>query len=120
MQALHGWYAQGFNKRYGRTGHVFEGRFGSVPVTTDEQLWTTTAYIALNPVTAGLCPRPELWPWSSHRATLAGIHPAWLDAARLCSYFGGLGADPRQRYAAFVEQRRQAIAAEEALAQFAA
>jgi hypothetical protein len=63
-----------------------------------------SAYIALNPVAAGLCGRPEEWPWSSHAPTIGerGRH-GWLDVARLLSHFEGLGGDPRRRYAALTE-----------------
>jgi putative transposase len=101
MQRLHGKYAQIFNERHGRCGHVFQGRYGSVLMETDEQLWHVAGYIALNPVRAGLCARPEEWPWSSHAATLDGGGPhAWLDDRRLLSHFAGLGGDARRRYAA--------------------
>src|ERR687896_722074 len=33
MQYLHGSYANEFNERHGRFGHVFQGRYGSVLVT---------------------------------------------------------------------------------------
>jgi putative transposase len=99
MQRLHGDYAHIFNERHGRSGHVFQGRYGSVLITSDEQLWTAVAYVALNPVGAGLCSAPEKWPWSSHAAMLDGrAAPRWLDAAHLLSYFDGLGGDPLQRY----------------------
>jgi putative transposase len=101
MQQLQGGYAQAFNRRHERVGHVFQGRYGSVHITTDEQLWATAAYVALNPVTAGLCERPEQWRWSSHASTLNGrTGHRWLDAARLLSHFEGLGGEPRERYAA--------------------
>jgi putative transposase len=99
MQYLHGSYATEFNQRHGRFGHVFQGRYGSVLVTTDEQLWHVAAYIALTPVCAGLCERPEQRPWSSHASTV-GEHPRhqWLDVARLLSHFEGLGGEARERY----------------------
>ena len=101
MQRLHGDYAHILNARHGRSGHVFQGRFGSVRMATDEQLWTVAAYIALNPVTAGLCEAPDAWPWSSHGSTAdLRRRPAWLDVARLLSYFEGLGGNSLQRYLA--------------------
>jgi putative transposase len=104
MQRLHGDYAHTFNERHGRCGHVFQGRFGSIRMVTDEQLWAAAAYVALNPVTAGLCNAPDEWPWSSHGSTIETRRtPAWLDAARLLSYFEGLGGDPLQRYLAMTE-----------------
>jgi putative transposase len=101
MQYLHGRYAQKFNERHGRSGHVFQGRYGSVHIASDEHLWTTVAYVALNPVSAGLCQRPEEWPWSSHASTINGrTRPPWLDVEHLLSYFEAIGGDPGQRYAA--------------------
>ena len=44
MQRLHGNYAQTFNERRDRTGHVFQGRFGSVRMASDEHLWAAAAY----------------------------------------------------------------------------
>ncbi|MGI9021420.1 MAG: transposase [Solirubrobacterales bacterium] len=101
MQRLQGGYAQAFNKRRERTGHLFEGRYGAVRSVSDEQLLVTAAYIARNPVDAGLCREPAQWSWSSYRAVLAGIGPPWLDQNRLLRYFGG-GAEARQRYSDFV------------------
>jgi REP element-mobilizing transposase RayT len=63
MQYLHGTYARRFNDRHGRTGHLFQGRYGAVRIETDEQLWTVKEYIEMNPVKAGLCEAPADWPW---------------------------------------------------------
>jgi putative transposase len=103
MQRLHGLYAREFNLRHRRSGHLVQGRYGTVRITTDAQLWTVAVYVAMNPVEAGLSARPEDWPWSSHSATLAGLGPDWLDVSRLMSYFGIAGGDPRRRYAAMFE-----------------
>ena len=98
MGRMHGLYAQGFNKRYRHTGHLFQGRFGSVLVKTDAQLLQTARYIALNPVEAGLCETADDWPWGSHGAVRSGDGPAWLDRAKLLAYFGAAGGDPRRVY----------------------
>jgi putative transposase len=66
MQRLHSGYARSFNARHGSVGHVFQGRYGAVRIVTDGQLCAAAAYIARNPVDAGLCVRPEHWPWSSY------------------------------------------------------
>src|SRR3954453_17804437 len=63
MHRLHGAYAQYFNRRYGHSGHLFEDRYGAVSIASDPQLWLTAAYIARNPVTAGLVRAPVDWPW---------------------------------------------------------
>jgi len=99
MQRLQSTYAQAFNKRHGRSGHLFQGRYGAVRIDSDEQLWVTARYIAMNPVQAGLCKEPGAWVWSSHAATVgAAAGPVWLDVARLRGYFGIWGG----RYEEFV------------------
>ena len=75
MRQLNGVYAQAFNRRHGRVGHVFQARFHSVLVDGDAYLRAVVRYIARNPVKAGLCERAEDWRWSSYRALL-GLAPA--------------------------------------------
>jgi len=99
MRWLHGTYGGGFNKRHDRSGHLFQGRFGSERVKTDGQLWTVAHYIAMNPVEAGLCHRPDDWPWSSHSMALSGSAPDWVDIPHLLEYFAAAGGDGRRRYA---------------------
>jgi REP-associated tyrosine transposase len=98
MQRLHGLYAQDLNERRGRSGHVFQGRYGVNLITSDQQLWATVAYVARNPVDAGLCERPEDWRWSSHAATIGAERPEWLDVPHLLGYLKAMGGDPRRRY----------------------
>jgi REP-associated tyrosine transposase len=98
MQSLHGVFAQQFNARHGRSGHLFQGRFGSVVMRSERQVWTAVAYIARNPVVAGLCISPADWPWSSHRAIVGTTPLPWLDRERLLSYYDALGGEPLRRY----------------------
>jgi REP element-mobilizing transposase RayT len=102
MHCLQGKYAQYFNRRHGFVGHLFQDRFKSPQIETDPQLWQTAKYIALNPVAAGLCVKPEEYPWSSHAGIVNGTAPAWLAAARLESYFGSQGGEGIRRYDDFV------------------
>ena len=67
LQRLNGVYAQTFNQRYRRTGHLFGDRFWVGLVETDEELVSTCRYVVANPVRAGLCAAPEDWPWSAAR-----------------------------------------------------
>ena len=106
MQRLHGDFARDFNRRHGRFGHVFQGRFGSKRLRTESHLWTAAAYIAANPVEAGMCAAPEDWPWGSHAsAGVAEAGPGWLDSPRLFELFETLGGDPRERYCEQVRDR---------------
>jgi putative transposase len=70
MQWLNSTYSHRFNEQYERIGHLFQRRYGDGIILTEEHLREVIRYIPLNPVRAGLCKRPEDWPWSSCRATL--------------------------------------------------
>lgn len=79
MRFLNGVFAQASNRRHGRTGHLFEGRFRSLVVQRESYLKRVARYVALNPVRAHLVADPGAWPWSTYRAT-AGLDepPDWL------------------------------------------
>jgi putative transposase len=81
MQRLHSPYAQGFNLRYGRVGHLFQDRFGSSRMRSGNKLLLTADYIAQNPVRAGLCAVADDWRWSSAGADARGRRPPWMASA---------------------------------------
>jgi putative transposase len=64
MQLVNGRYARLFNRRHGRSGHLFERRYHPTPVESDEHFTETCRYIAENPLRAGLCTTAADWPWS--------------------------------------------------------
>src|SRR4029077_2792513 len=64
--------AQTFNQRHERSGHLFQGRFGSRLIENDGHLLELARYLPLNPARAEICTAPEDWPWSSYSAT-AGL-----------------------------------------------
>ena len=66
MQAALNSFAHYYNSKYNQKGPVFESRFVSVLVETDEQLLHLSRYIHLNPVTAGLVAAPQDHPFSSY------------------------------------------------------
>ena len=98
MQWLHGRYARYFNDRYQRAGHLFQGRYNAVRQLTDEQLWSTVRYVALNPVEARLAASPDDYPWSSHGALAEGNRPHLLNLSRLLWFFGDFGGAAWERY----------------------
>ena len=63
MHLLNFRYAQAFNARYDRTGHLFQGRFDARVIEGDEHLTTVCEYVFDNPVRAGLCEGRADWPW---------------------------------------------------------
>jgi putative transposase len=56
-------YAQAFNRRHGRVGHLFQDRFHAAVVDSDEYLEVACAYVLDNPLRAKLCDVREDWPW---------------------------------------------------------
>jgi len=60
-------YVFWFNWKYDRSGHLFQDRFRSEPVESDDYFLMVLAYIYQNPVKAGLCRRPEDYEWCSRK-----------------------------------------------------
>jgi len=71
LAAAHRRYAGILQARRKRSGHFWQGRFGSV-VMDEEHLAAAVRYVSLNPVRARLVARPQDWRWSSVRAHLSG------------------------------------------------
>ncbi len=65
MGRLNQLYAQWFNYRHDRVGHLFQERYWSELLESEAHVLALVRYIARNPVRAGLCARPEEWRWSS-------------------------------------------------------
>jgi REP element-mobilizing transposase RayT len=103
MRELNGTYAQWFNRRHDRVGHLWQGRYGAVLVQDDKHLLTAVRYVVRNPVRAGLCESPQEWLWSSHRATLGLAPRGFLALERLYAQLGGTTAEARLSYAAVTE-----------------
>ena len=75
MRRLGQCYVQAFNRKHGRTGTLWEGRYKSCLVETEAYLLTLYRYIELNPVRAAMTEAAENYHWSSARGNL-GI---WQD-----------------------------------------
>ena len=71
LQRCHSRWAQRFNRQYGRSGHLWQGRFFSCALDRDHVL-TALAYVDLNPVRAGMVGDALAYPWSSARAHVEG------------------------------------------------
>lgn len=111
MRHLNGVYTQAYNRRHGRTGHVFQGRFKAVLVDREHLLMDACRYVELIGVREGLVGDPAEWPWSSFLAH-AGMttSPSWLETDGLWGHVLGKlpqnSSDRRraaQRYYGMVE-----------------
>lgn len=115
MRQLNGVYAQDFNRRHGRDGHLFQGRYGARLVQADEYVLTALRYIVRNPLAVKLCERLEDWRWSSHRQTI-GLEPRQLvSLERVLSYFSDDRTTARALYLELVESEAELILPEHPL-----
>jgi putative transposase len=105
MQRVQSRYAQRFNWRHDRKGHLFGGRFKSILAESESYLLELSRYVNLNPVRAHMVDRPEQYRWSSYRAKI-GLEeaPAWLSMQALDS-FGTDRKDAERKYGQFVEAK---------------
>ncbi len=70
MKWLNSEYARDFNARHNRWGALARARYWSRRITDDRDLLCTYAYVAWNPVEAGVVDHPEDWPRSSYATTI--------------------------------------------------
>lgn len=103
MRFLNGFYTQSSNRRHGRVGHVFQGRYRAILVDPDEYLLLVARHIVLNPVRTGTTRVPGAWHWSSYRAT-CGDDPApdWLASDELLQHFDSDQREAQKCYYVFV------------------
>lgn len=66
MKAIGVRYVSYFNRRFQRTGSLFQGRYKSQPVETVGYFLRVLRYIHNNPVAAGLAATMADYPWSSY------------------------------------------------------
>jgi putative transposase len=87
-------HAQAFNRRHGRSGTLWQGRFKSCLVGDDRYLLTVMRYIELNPVRAAMVADPIDYRWSSVHMHLGECRDPWLTPHPL---FLALGSDAGAR-----------------------
>jgi len=105
MRQLNGIYTQRFNRRHGRVGHLFQGRFKAIVVDRDSYLLELCRYVVLNPIRAAMVKHIEHYPWSSYPATMGLTDcPGWLNTDWLLSHFGRHRAVAQRHYADFVAE----------------
>lgn len=101
MQMLNFTYAQYFNRKYGKVGHLFQGRYKSFLCDRDQYLLSLVRYIHLNPVRAKIAKEPHVYRWSSHEEYM-GKNGGMVDVDRVLRLFSENKALARQLYSRFV------------------
>ena len=98
MQAVGRSYVLYFNKRHGRSGTLWEGRYRSSLIQTERYFLSCMAYIDLNPVRAGMVAQAADYLWSSHGHYIGRQNEAWLSPHPL---YWDMGNTPFAREAAY-------------------
>lgn len=110
MKRLAGRQTRFVNRVERRSGTLWEGRFKSSPVETDDYLLACCRYVEMNPVFAGMCADPEKYRWSSCSSKTVSKEYEWLDDDPLYLGLGGTEEARRQKYLAYL---REAISDQE-------
>lgn len=98
MQALGRRFVAAVNRRHGRRGTLWDGRFRATVVDERTQLLDVLVHVETKPVDAGIAAHPADWPWSSARHRLGLLRDPWLaDHALLWT----LGNTPFERESAW-------------------
>lgn len=100
MKALGQRYVQYFNRKYQRSGTLWDGRYRSCLVQEAGYLLACQRYIELNPVRAAMVKHPAEYRWSSYRVNAQGEQCDLLTPHEI---YLRLGANPQRRRAAYRE-----------------
>lgn len=87
MRQINGNYAIYFNKKYKRSGHLWQGRFKSSYVTDEAYLYTLILYIEQNPLKAKIVKNVEEYPYSSAHYFLSNEPNALLNNSWITTQF---------------------------------
>jgi REP-associated tyrosine transposase len=103
MQLINLTYTQYFNKKYGKVGHLFQGRYKSFLCDRDEYLLSLVRYLHLNPVRAKLVKGPQEYRWSSHNSYLTEAKDL-IDTDRVLKVFSERVSQARRKYREFIHE----------------
>lgn len=109
LQSLGRRYVGDVNRRYGRTGTLWEGRYKSTILDSERYLLACYRYIEANPVRAAMVSRPDDYPWSSWHANGRGRADPLLTEHET---YQALGTSPEQRRLAYRDLFAQGLDAE--------
>jgi putative transposase len=107
MRKVLTWYAQYYNRRHRRTGHLFENRYKSILCDEDAYFLALVRYIHLNPVRANIITTIKAldhYRWSGHSVIMGNNKQQWMDTDHVLSYFSTKARAARNAYRRFVEE----------------
>jgi len=102
MHVLQFRYTRYFNKRYGKVGHLFQGRYKAILCEKESYLLELIRYIHLNPVRAEIVEDPGRYPWTGHLAYMGKEKRNLIDSDRVLGQFAKKRSLARRVYGQFV------------------
>ena len=102
MTRINSIYTKYFNKKYNYIGHLFQAKYFSELMESDEQILETSRYVHLNPVKALMVSKPEEYQWSNYRVFI-GEKCKLENPEIVLSYFKY--CDRHKLYKEFVEKK---------------
>ena len=105
MHGINGGYTGYFNRKYERSGHLFQGRYKGILVEKDAYLLPLSRYVHMNPVRAKIVKEPEQYRWSSYPGYIGKEKECkWVEHSWILSNFGKDGKTARRKYREYVEE----------------
>ncbi|NOQ17552.1 MAG: hypothetical protein GQ581_10880 [Methyloprofundus sp.] len=94
MQAMANRYVRYFNAKHQRTGTIWEGRFKSCLVDSEQYLFALYKYIEMNPIKASMVDDLADYKWSSYQHNALGVADRLITEHKL---YKRLGRSVQQR-----------------------
>jgi putative transposase len=107
MKRLLTGYAVNYNRRHGRSGHLFQNRYKSILCQEDTYLLELVRYIHLNPLRAKVVPSYERlgqYPYCGHAVILGRKKNDWQDTEYILRLFGKSQGTTKRKYSDFVRR----------------
>ncbi|MDI6802057.1 MAG: transposase [Thermodesulfovibrionales bacterium] len=105
MHGINGRYTGYFNRKYERSGHLFQGRYKGILVEKDTYLLQLSRYVHMNPARAKIVKKPEQYRWSSYPAYIGKDKEyKWVEYSWILSNFEKEGKSAKNKYRKYVEE----------------
>jgi REP element-mobilizing transposase RayT len=105
MHGINAGYTGYFNRRHGRSGHLFQGRYKGILVEKESYLLQLSCYVHLNPMRARIVETPEHYAWSSYPSYIGkGKEYRWVEYSWVLTFFDRDKAQARRKYRQQVEE----------------
>ena len=105
MQSLGRYYVRYINQTHHRSGTLWEGRYKSTLVDSEQYLLLVSRYIELNPVRASMVAHPAEYPWSSYHSNALDKEIELITPHRLYAQLGKNKVERRAAYQALFKHQ---------------